>query len=707
MKRLSSIHFAVLCFATRTKKRASSFGETMKTFNHFIILLIFASLPVSVSSAMAQTTAFTYQGKLTDSGNLTNAAYDMQFKLFDAATNGTQIGATLTFDGNSGNPPSVSVTNGIFTVSLDFGSAALSGADRYLEIGLKPAGNPDGYQQLLPRQKLTSTPYSVQALKATTATTATNAAQLGGVAASQYVVTSDARLTDARPPLAGSANYIQNTTNQQATSNFNISGNGTAGGTLTAGIVNAVNQININGLRAFTVNGAYNDGFGTVFTATNTFTGEGTGVNTIPSGTLNDSSGKFNSFYGAGAGQANTTGGSNAFFGNQAGKRNTTGGANAYFGSGAGTANTTGDYNAFFGAVAGINNTASFNSFFGSNAGQQNQTGQDNSFFGYNAGKFTNASSNSFFGRSAGETNTTGIENAFFGYQAGLHNTTACCNTFVGTGAGLFNLTGFANSFFGHSAGYNTTSSFNAFFGRSAGADNSSGASNAFFGYNTGSNNTTGSYNTFIGTGAVQGNTTGSNNTAIGAFADVNASNLDHATAIGADSLASLSNSIYLGRPDGVDAVRIPGPTVINGSLVVGTLGSAGSTSICLNVANRIAPCSSSLRYKTHVRDFTSGLDIVSRLRPITFDWKDGSMRDVGFAAEEVQKIAPLLTTYNKDGQVEGVKYGQLTTVLVNAVKEQQTQIVGQQQTIEQLRQQVDALKKLVCLSHPRTDVCK
>src|SRR5690349_1235729 len=108
----------------------------MKTFNHFIALLIFASF--SVSSAMAQTTAFTYQGKLTDSGNLTNASYDMQFKLFDALTNGNQIGATLTFDGNSGNPPSVSVTNGIFTVSLDFGSAALSGADRYLEIGLKP-----------------------------------------------------------------------------------------------------------------------------------------------------------------------------------------------------------------------------------------------------------------------------------------------------------------------------------------------------------------------------------------------------------------------------------------------------------------------------------------------------------------------------------------------------------------------------------------
>jgi len=53
------------------------------------------------------------------------------------------------------------------------------------------------------------------------------------VAASQYVVTSDSRLTDARTPTAGSTNYIQNTT-PQAGSNFNISGTGTIGGNLIA-----------------------------------------------------------------------------------------------------------------------------------------------------------------------------------------------------------------------------------------------------------------------------------------------------------------------------------------------------------------------------------------------------------------------------------------------------------------------------------------
>jgi len=45
--------------------------------------------------------------------------------------------------------------------------------------------------------------------------------------------------------------------------------------------------------------------------------------------------------------------------------------------------------------------------------------------------------------------------------------------------------------------------------------------------------------------------------------------------------------------------------------------------------------------------------------------------RDLGFGAEDVQKIEPLLVTLNTQGQVEGVKYDRITVVLVNAIKEQ------------------------------------
>ena len=47
-----------------------------------ILCFCFVLLTVAVS---AQTTQFTYQGKLTDTGNPATAVYQMQFSLFDAA----------------------------------------------------------------------------------------------------------------------------------------------------------------------------------------------------------------------------------------------------------------------------------------------------------------------------------------------------------------------------------------------------------------------------------------------------------------------------------------------------------------------------------------------------------------------------------------------------------------------------------------------
>jgi hypothetical protein len=64
-------------------------------------------------------------------------------------------------------------------------------------------------------------------------------------------------------------------------------------------------------------------------------------------------------------------------------------------------------------------------------------------------------------------------------------------------------------------------------------------------------------------------------------------------------------------------------------------------------------------------------------LRPVKFDWKDGSGEDFGFIAEEVYKVNPLLAEYSTDGAIAGVRYRQLTALLANAVKEQQIQFEG------------------------------
>lgn len=124
-------------------------------------------------SGAAQTTAFTYQGKLTDAGNPANGNYDLQFKLFDTATvgTGTQQGSTIP-------NPTVQVVDGIFTVQLDFGANVFDGTARYLEIAVRPAGNPNPHTILAPRQPISSSPYAIQTL---------NATKLGGLDASRYI----------------------------------------------------------------------------------------------------------------------------------------------------------------------------------------------------------------------------------------------------------------------------------------------------------------------------------------------------------------------------------------------------------------------------------------------------------------------------------------------------------------------------------------
>ena len=178
--------------------------------------------------AFAQTTSFTYQGRLLVSGVATSANYDFEFRLFDAETDGTQLGTTQQLIG-------VSVESGIFTVTLDF-DGQFTGANRWLEIAVRQSGTAGEFQQLLPRQPISSSPYAIRSLNAANAdtaenaTTASNSIHLGGVAASQFVQISDPRMTDSRDPLPGSSNYIQNNASRQSGADFNISGSGTAGG---------------------------------------------------------------------------------------------------------------------------------------------------------------------------------------------------------------------------------------------------------------------------------------------------------------------------------------------------------------------------------------------------------------------------------------------------------------------------------------------
>lgn len=132
----------------------------------------------------------------------------------------------------------------------------------------------------------------------------------------------------------------------------------------------------------------------------------------------------------------------------------------------------------------------------------------------------------------------------------------------------------------------------------------------------------------------------------------------------------------------------------VNGKIQVDSLASASGTALCIN-ANIIASCSSSRRYKENIRSATFGIKEIRAMRPVTFKWKGRREQDFGLIAEEVAKVNPLFVTY-QNGRVEGVKYPQLTAVLIGAVKELQAKNEVQATKLEHLESKFEKLEIIV-----------
>jgi hypothetical protein len=144
---------------------------------------------------------------------------------------------------------------------------------------------------------------------------------------------------------------------------------------------------------------------------------------------------------------------------------------------------------------------------------------------------------------------------------------------------------------------------------------------------------------------------------------------------------------VGIGRPNPADSLDV------DGAIRFGTLGLGGTSSLCLNTLHQISGCSSSLRYKTDLHPFTSGLNLINRLQPLTFRWKADQSLDLGLGAVDVAAAEPLLVTHNAKGEVEGVKYDRLSAVFINAFKEQQAQIERQQAEAERQQNQIALLR--------------
>jgi Chaperone of endosialidase len=135
--------------------------------------LIVLALLVGSQSAFGLGSGFTYQGRLTDLGGPANGTYDLTFSVFDVSTGGIPVAGPVT---NS----AVAITNGLFTITLDFGTTVFNGNDRWLEIGVRTNGG-GAFTALTPRrQQLTTVPYAVYSLAAGVANSISSTAVVQG-----------------------------------------------------------------------------------------------------------------------------------------------------------------------------------------------------------------------------------------------------------------------------------------------------------------------------------------------------------------------------------------------------------------------------------------------------------------------------------------------------------------------------------------------
>ena len=142
----------------------------IQRISHFGFVTLALALNAQCFGAASLGTAFTYQGRLQQSGVAVTGFYDFQFSLWDNSANGTRYGSVLGMTG-------VGVTNGIFTVGLDFG-AVYTGTALWLDIAARSNGV-STYTPLTPRQALTAAPfanYSTLAYGASLATMANSVA---------------------------------------------------------------------------------------------------------------------------------------------------------------------------------------------------------------------------------------------------------------------------------------------------------------------------------------------------------------------------------------------------------------------------------------------------------------------------------------------------------------------------------------------------
>jgi len=203
---------------------------------------------------------------LNNGTNAVTGTYDLKFQLYDSVTGGTLLGGPTT-------NTAVGVTNGLFTVMVDFGAGVFTGSSNWLNIAVRTNGN-GAFTALVPREQVTPTPYAIYAENANAAglsgTVPTADLNLSGVSGSGLVSLNASQLTTGTVPDAVLAPDVALTDANQTFTGINIFSTGTGNGRLTVSGGSSIDTSLFTGLGFQYVAGSgegaimssYNNGFG-------------------------------------------------------------------------------------------------------------------------------------------------------------------------------------------------------------------------------------------------------------------------------------------------------------------------------------------------------------------------------------------------------------------------------------------------------------
>ncbi len=184
-----------------------------------------------------------------------------------------------------------------------------------------------------------------------------------------------------------------------------------------------------------------------------------------------------------------------------------------------------------------------------------------------------------------------------------------------------------------------------------------------------------------------------------GGFVSVNNANTGFYTHSGSFAELTGMNSVRF-SVSLAEKMRIDG----SGNVGIGTT----SPSYLLHVngtvyATGAAGALSDVRHKTKIAVIGDGaLDSIMRLRPVTFYWKqpkDSGMQgqQMGLIAQEVEKILPnTVLTANDKENTKGLKYNELTVLLIKSVQEQQREIADLHAALAAVRRDNAKLAKQI-----------